>query len=172
MALLWSLAVFLVSIGLHVVVWRVHAPRRHTRVIVIIFLAVLAAAMGGGALIEDGAPRLAAWLPSCPAEQGQMVIVVLSLLAAYIITYSAMEADSPTLVMIRELGRAGAEGVERNHFHRVMSDDLLVVPRLEDLLRDGLARLEGECYVLTLKGRLMTGAILAHRNLMRRGPGG
>jgi hypothetical protein len=172
MALLWSLVVFLVSVGLHMAVWRVRAPRRHTRAIVIIFLSVLTAGVCGGVLIQDSVPRAVPWLPSCPAELGQMILLVLSLLAAYVITYSALEADSPTLAMIRELDDAGAEGVDRNHFHRSMSDARLVIPRLQDLLRDGMARLNGDRYVLTLKGRLMTCAILAHRRLMRRGAGG
>ena len=172
MALLWSLAVFLTAFVLQLLVWRVRTPRRHARAIVIVFLVVLVAYLSAFALIQGRLPGLATWLPACPGEGVRLILLVLSLLAAYVITYSALEADSPTLIMVRELGRAGAEGLDRDRFHRSMNDAALVIPRVEDLLRDGMARLEGARYVLTFKGRLITLVIMAHRQLMARGAGG
>ncbi|MBF0472984.1 MAG: hypothetical protein HQK93_04535, partial [Nitrospirae bacterium] len=82
-------------------------------------------------------------------------LFVVSLTFAYIITYSAIEADSPSLVMIIAIADAGINGLSVERFHEMMSNDLLVVPRLNDILRDKLAyKDENDKYILTKKGKI------------------
>ncbi|MCZ7644144.1 MAG: hypothetical protein M5U26_02505 [Planctomycetota bacterium] len=92
--------------------------------------------------------------------------------AAYIITYSAVEVDSPSLVMIMSVDQAGAEGLPKVDFHRRMNDDVLVRPRLRDMLRDGLAVREDGRYRLTAKGRRSIRVFVLFRRLMRLSKGG
>lgn len=88
-----------------------------------------------------------------------------SLTLAYMITYSALEADSPSLVMVMTISNAEPEGLDKKVFEQLMSDDILVMPRIKDLLIDHMVYMEGNVYRLTAKGALMATLFLFYRKL-------
>jgi hypothetical protein len=96
--------------------------------------------------------------------------VALSL--AYIVTYSAVAADSPTLIMILRIAEAGGAGMDRASLERAIDDNVLIAPRLKDLLTAQLVELDGETYRLTLKGVRWARLFAFYRNLIRAGKGG
>jgi len=133
--------------------WRVYLPRRQTRAIVLLTLAtdaatLLALAWAQGSLAgAPGSPPPLVYL--------HIGLFMFAMLCAYVITYSALEADSPTLVMVKMLHEARPGGLEKEKFLARLGNDVLVLPRVRDLVRDRMAEvLEGR-YVLTPKGRLM-----------------
>ena len=95
-----------------------------------------------------------------------------SLLLAYMITYTALEADSPSLVMVMTIGSAGPEGLDKKKFDRLMSDDTLIVPRIEDLVLDKMVYMDGDKYRLTPKGVLMARIFVFYRKLLGAPKGG
>ncbi|MBU2489882.1 MAG: hypothetical protein KKA60_10880 [Proteobacteria bacterium] len=148
------------------VVWRVRTPRRHTRAIVVIFFLALAAGLVLARTVGQGLGVIGI------VGLAHVSLFVLSFLAAWIISYSALEAQSPTLVMMEKIAGAGEKGVDEEEFYRDMGDELLVLPRLDDLVRDRLAVLQGGLYVLTPKGRALAGLMAAWRRLLGAGQGG
>lgn len=92
---------------------------------------------------------------------------------AWVITYSAFEAESPTLVMADRLLRAGHDGVRKEDLAASMSDEVLLVPRVEDLVRDQMATVDEQGrYHLTPKGRLMLTIIYGYKKLLGASSGG
>ena len=79
---------------------------------------------------------------------------------ANMITYSAVEADSPSLVIVLTLEKAGTRGLTEDELLALASDKVLIDPRLADLLTDKMAVLENNRYSLTGKGRFMARANL------------
>ena len=88
------------------------------------------------------------------------------------ITYTALEADSPSLVMIRAIGNTKDKGLPKELFNKMLSDDVLIKPRIEDLLLDKMAYLDGDKYYLSKKGILMARIFVFYRGLMNVSKGG
>lgn len=82
------------------------------------------------------------------------------------ITYSALEADSPSLVIVTTIANAGPNGLDKKYFDELMNDDILVKPRIRDLLLNKMAEMEGDKYVLTPKGVLFARIFIVYRKIM------
>src|SRR5205814_8931173 len=100
---LTSLVLFLGALGLHLIVWKIRLPKFHTRTLLLLFAFVLFL-----------------WLvtltlrPMSLAEVAHVGLFYTSLSLCHVITYSAFEAASPTLRLIRNAddaaGRAKSSG--------------------------------------------------------------
>jgi len=168
----WSMGLVLLAFSLQVIIWKIRIPYLQTRAIVLIFLGVLAGSWGAAWLLSWVAPE---WQPLLPADifaYGHIALFVLSCLLAYIITYSALEAESPTLTMVRQILAAGPAGLDKTSFSKSLTADLLLVPRCQDLLRDQMAYLDADRFRLTPKGKLIAKLFLYYRRLMGAGLGG
>ena len=129
--LLLSLVSFGLAILAHLIVWRIHLPRRQTRSLLIILFGVSALVIGS--TFPASRAGLIATVEYPALIQSALFCISMSL--AYTITYSALEADSPTLVMIRAIADAGPEGFDKERLFQTMTGDVLVMPRIDDLLR-------------------------------------
>ena len=147
------------SLGLAVqwVVWRVRLPHRQTRAILLIF----------GAL-----SLLAAVFLQSSVEIAYFTLLQAMLIAGYVITYSAVEVDSPSLVMIEMLADAPSKQLHFDEWAKVLSDDVLVHPRIADLVRDGHVSQSGDLLTLTPKGRSFISIFLKARAILGMPKGG
>jgi hypothetical protein len=102
----------------------------------------------------------------------RVCVLYVSLVLAYLITYSAIEVDSPSLVIILKIAESGDNGIESSALSAWLTDELLVDPRLADLVRDKAARLENGRYHLTPKGMLLAEIMVFYRRLLKAGKGG
>lgn len=163
-----------VSFVLHYVIWKIRIPERQIKGILSIFFGVLGVCILFEALLlqysED--PWLAETLLTDLSERLHVILFVTAMTLAYMITYTAIEADSPSLVMITRISGGGAEGFDRNKFDDAMNDDLLVLPRINDLVLDKMAVVEQGRYRLTRKGRLFARIFIYYRRLLNAGIGG
>lgn len=169
--LCWSILTVAAAFILHLALWRIHLPQRQTRALLGLFFGVLALVLAGAAtgLTDDlvPLPRLAG-LP----QYVQTAIFVTGFTLAYIITYSALEADSPTLVMIKAIAEAGAAGLPVEKLLESASDDVLLKPRLADLVRDGMLVQDGSTYQMTPRGRSFVQIFIYSRRILGAGKGG
>ena len=160
----------IVPVLLHWLVWRVYLPHRQTRAIVLIFLAVdalllLGLAQQQGSLSgAPGAPALLVYL--------HIGLFMFALLCCYVITYTALEADSPTIVMVKMLDEAGPDGLPVETFLARLDDNVLVLPRIRDLERDHMVRVVGGRYHMTPKGRYMALTFNTFARILGVGLGG
>lgn len=99
-------------------------------------------------------------------------LFTISLTLAYMITYSAIEVDSPSLVMINAIAKAGSDGLNEKLFIQMMNDNILIKPRLADLLNDKMAHFDGAKYRLTSKGILFARIFIFYRKLLNAPKGG
>jgi len=110
--------------------------------------------------------------PDTISEYLHITLFVISLTLAYIITYSALEADSPSLVMIMNIASAGSDGLPKKKFEQLMTDDILIIPRVRDLLRDKMVCIENGKYKLTAKGIVFTRIFIVYRHILKIPPKG
>ncbi|MBI4349904.1 MAG: hypothetical protein HY550_00550 [Elusimicrobia bacterium] len=169
--LFWGNLVFFFFFLLHFIVWKIKLPARQTRGLLLVLFGGLAASLAAFGLFPSlsllGVPA-----PAGLPENLAVALYVSSLILAYMITYSAIEADSPTLVMIRTIADAGEDGMAKEDLLAALNNGVLIEPRLRDLLTDRMAALVGGKYALTPKGRLFARLFTAHRRLLGLGKGG
>ena len=111
-------------------------------------------------------------LPSDPFGVLQALLVSLAFAAGYVMTYPAIEVESPTLVMIQAIARRGDEGLARATLFEQLNDEVLVAPRVRDLLSEGLAvEQEGRLH-LSARGRRLVNLIFIWRRVLGAGEGG
>lgn len=152
----YGLSIFFITFFLHILIWRLRLPKRQTKAILKIFMFSLTIGLIFGYF--NGLDFF---------ELIHISIFVISLTISYIITYSGIEADSPTLVMINAIAAKGKDGLSVESFYELMSDDILVMPRLDDMLRDGLTFKDDSNYILTKKGRIFAQIFITFRALLK-----
>lgn len=170
--LLYGSLIFALAFVLHVVWWKIHLPARQTKVLLILFFGSV---FVGSFILHRYALKISIFglhPPSDASEYVQLVIYFASLTVAYMITYSAIEADSPSLLIVMRISDAGCSGLSRQVLTGDMDDSVLVEPRIKDLLIDKMAVMRGEKYLLTTKGLLMARLFTFYRDLMRADKGG
>lgn len=130
-------------------------PKNHSKAVLFIFLWVLII----GIFISP--------YPAKSYEYFQLCILFISLTAAYVATYPGIEVDSPSLVMVMEIFKAGADGLERHDIEQKMSNDILIIPRLKDLVKGKMAYLDGQIYKLTPRGIFLARFFTIYRKLLK-----
>jgi MFS family permease len=144
---------------IHLVWWRVHLPRRQRSVLLALFI-------GGGLLLAPAAGWLAGLAGLGTLSWIQWLNVALGVVAfalAYVVTYSALEADSPTLSLLRfieERGRSGATFEELTDF---INRRPFVAARLGALIEEDMLVEEGGRYRLSQHPYTLFRLVLCHR---------
>jgi hypothetical protein len=151
------LALFLSWI-LHFVLWRVRLPKAQLKTLLIIFLLVWAAVVVAVCLSEA-------------ALSGVLWILYFSLIywsaaLCYVITYSAMEGDSPTLSLTRHLHRRGEEGVSHEEIEEFFRQRPFVGARVKALVTDNVFIEEEGGYRLSPGSYVFFRVILGYRRVV------
>ena len=172
LVLIYSLLLFSIAFIFHVVLWKIRLPKRQTKVLLQIFFGILSAGILSLISISFFVSEVDSIVPQKIPEYLHICLLFISLTLSYMITYSALEADSPTLVMVMTIKKAGQEGLDKKEFDSMLNDDLLIKPRIRDLITDKMAYLDGEKYKLTTKGVLFAQIFIWYRKLLNAPKGG
>ena len=62
-----------------------------------------------------------------------IIVVFISLFLAYLITFSAIEVDSPSMMIVKNIESSGSRGLTKQELLSLMTDDRLLRPRILDL---------------------------------------
>lgn len=156
--LVHSVGLFFAGFFLHIVLWKIHLPKRQTRTLLILFFSLL---------FLDQVTISLFWY-----ERIQIIVTYVALVLGYIITYSALEADSPSLVIILNIFSRGEKGFPVQEMEALADDKSLIVPRVNDLVRDQMVTLSGNRYKLTGKGKRFIYTLIYYRRLLGASRGG
>jgi hypothetical protein len=170
--LFWGGLIFSFFFLVHLALWKIRLPRRQIKTILIILFFGSASTLTVMAFLPPDFQLLGMPRPAGIAEFVHVALLVTALILAYMITYTAIEADSPSLVMISRVKAGGARGVRKEEFDEFLNDRLLVLPRIDDLLKDKMAVLSGGRYRLTPKGRILAEIFGRYRAILGLGLGG
>ena len=161
--LIAGLISFAWCVTFHVALWRLRRPRSDIRALVLIFL-IVPTMVGVAALaMLPLAPE--GMRPTVP-EVGAILLLHLALASAYVQTYPAAQAESPSLEIAYVVGKSMPRGVSREELLVVLAAAALVRERVDDLVANRLVRVEGERYVLTPLSSRLIRAVLGFRALL------
>ncbi len=169
-----GLGLLLVFVGFlpHWIRWRLAPPADSARVLVISLLAGIFGGLLLILLLGWAEPRVADLLPEGALGVAHAVLLSLAVAAAYVMTYPAIEVESPTLVIVQAISRRGPEGLARAELFEQLNDSVLVEPRIQDLLDERLAVRDGDRIRPTDRGRLLARVFIGWRTLLGAPKGG
>jgi hypothetical protein len=147
--LIFCLTVFGMAFLAHLVIWFFHVPSKPYPALLMLFAL---------AWVFVAALRLAlpaAWAEFYPDGFWPWAAAALFHAAcslSYIILYSALEQDSPSLTMIKYTDMAAREGRAPGDYKTILSDDLVIGSRLNALVEGQLVHKREHRYYLAPKG--------------------
>lgn len=170
--LFWGVLIIAIALAAHLIVWR--APRVKTNMYLLlkIFMGALLLSIVSIACLSRVSSSFKALAPEGFLEYLHIILFVMAVTFAYLITYSAVEASSPSVMMVLAIAKYGAAGMEKGEFDAMMSDAALVVPRLRDLVNDRLIRDENGRYSITPAGSLFIRPFTLYRAALGLPKGG
>ena len=141
-----GMASFSFSLALHVLLWRLARPRSDMWALLVIFLAfpTLVAVL----ILVGGMTLPVARFPA-PVDVAAALMLHWAISVAYIQSYPAAQAQSPSLEIADAIARSAPRGLSREDLMATLIARSLVQARVEDLVSNRLIRVEGDRYVLT-----------------------
>lgn len=162
--LLSGVLVFLACVAVHIAVWRCCMPKGRIRALCLIFLG-LPPALGEVALFSGILSGVAL------DERFGFYLLSYSLSFAYILSYPAVEAISPTLAISLAIGEAGPGGISVSGLTSIFNDNRLLQPRVKDLLDAGLIKRSDGVLRITPRGVIFLKPFIILRRFVRPGQG-
>jgi hypothetical protein len=155
-----TIAVFalLVAWCLHLAAWRVRLPKSQLKALLLIFVSVWA--------VVVAASLAAGWPIRAVIEFLYFSLIYWSAALCYVITYSAMEGDSPTLSLTRHLHRRGEEGISHDEIEEFFRQRPFVGARVKALVTDNIFIEEQGGYRLSAGRYLFFRVILGYRRIV------
>ena len=155
-------ALFLAWI-VHLAIWRWRLPRAQLKALLVIFAVVWALAA-----LSVLTGFVGAWSFAAGWFVGFLYFCLIYWSAAfcYVITYSAMEGDSPTLSLTRHLHRKGEEGVSHQEIEDFFRQRPFVGARVRALVTDNVFLEESGGYRLASGKYLFFRLILGYRRVV------
>jgi hypothetical protein len=160
--LISGLALLAIALVIHVIWWRLKVPRRQPFVLVMLLLAV---AVCGFAVIY------AADLFSGELPLPRFLLAFLlygSGGVVYLIFFSAIEVDSPSLTLIRLISEAGPRGVHRDELMRITERQSYIKGRIDTMVSGGMAVETPSGLRLASQGLWLSRIVLFYRKLLAR----
>jgi hypothetical protein len=160
--LLEGLALFLLCLALHVIVWRVRRPESYRAWVPML------------SIVFGPAAAATAWLMTSTLQDFAAVLLLHGTLAAvYVIGYTLISAFSPSVELLKLLDRAPA-GIPVGSLRLPFLAGALTTDRLDNLVGAGLVRQNGRRLELGERGRRLTRLVLVYRHAvgLRDGEGG
>jgi hypothetical protein len=170
--LCYGILLFLAAFFIHFVIWKIHLPEKNQTVVLLkVFFGVFIF----GIILFETTSNLSIFgikPPGAFLEYVQLFLLHSSLTLAYIVSYSAIEVDSPSLYMILAIAKASGEGLAEEKLYFFLNDAYLVLPRIKDLAEDAMIYTEGGRYKLTSKGIFLARLFIMCRKILNLPKGG
>ena len=157
-----GLALLAIALVIHVIWWRLKVPRRQPLTLAMLFLSVAVlgfAAIYAADLFSGGLPLPRLLLAFLLYGSGAVV---------YLIFFSAMEEDSPSLTLIRLISEAGPRGIHRDDLLRVVERHSYIKVRIDMMVSDGMAVETPTGLRLASQGLWLSRIVLFYRKLLAR----
>ena len=156
----YALALFLTAFFIQLCWWRLKVPRRQLATLAALFIAVDVAGCAVFAVFGIG-----------PAAQGATFLLLTFVLSAstavtYVILFTALEADSPSLTILGIISKAGERGISRTDLMQAMARHDYVQERIQQMINDGMVHSTPTGLRLAGQGLLLTSAVLLYRRFL------
>lgn len=147
----------------HLAIWRWRLPKAQLKALLVIFAVVWAIA---ALLVVTGFVGFGSFAAGWLVGFLYFCLIYWSAALCYVITYSAMEGDSPTLSLTRHLHRRGEEGVSHDEVEEFFRQRPFVGARVKALVTDNVFIEEEGGYRLSPGSYVFFRVILGYRRVV------
>lgn len=160
--LLSASGLFVVALALHLVWWRLKVPRQQLAALLGLFL--LTAACGFTTICAGDF-----FTGELPLPRLLLAILLFgSFGVVYLILFTAVEADSPTLTLLELIAETGSRGIHSNELVRAMERHSYVQLRIDQMIADGMVVETPPGLRLAAQGQWLSSLVLFYRRLLGR----
>jgi hypothetical protein len=163
---------FLFSLAVHILFWKFLPRSRRLRLLAPVFLFSFFVFINLIYFSAKFIPALASFLPRDVYSAARILLLFLLFTAAYIATYPGLEIDSPSLALVYFIYCSGSEGFDKQRLASCVGDDVLVIPRINDLVSSGLVIKKDGRYLITSLGKVFIGIFIFYRRSIKLPKGG
>lgn len=157
----------------HLLIWKIHLPRRQIKTL---FILVIVMSFVAFPFLNGSKPSFLStvieWESLKALDYFHIYFYYYVISLMYIVFYGALYVDSPSLVMTLRVRETGNVGLPKDVLFKDLGDEVLVKPRLDDLVRDKQAIFSEGKYILTNKGRIFVSFFVFYRKLLKASMGG
>lgn len=172
--LIVACAWFCVLLLIHVVWFRLNRPASDVTALMV-FLAV-GLVLYVAALLAPGCPSRWAFADPRHPLATPLAMVSIGLYAVLAISYTGVYQASvlvaPSAFIMRLIARHPEGRMTYEDLSQVFTNERVLLPRMADLVAEGLAEFDGTRYRLRPKGLATASFFAAYRRLLRKGMGG
>jgi hypothetical protein len=164
----WGMILYLGALLVHAILWRLHRPQAPLKILLMVFFGVTAAGLAALYWHEETLRALGfAVLPNWAAYVHVFAFAT-AMGLAYIVGYTLLEWDSPTLTLVTKIARAGDSGVQESDLiEKLVERPSFVGSRMLTLMRSGVLAEQDGRYVLSRGNHFFYRFILFYGRLMR-----
>ena len=157
---------FLAIMSIHVFVWRVFKPKRQITALFLVFAALPAVIIALLFVASLNGSNFALIAPFEPEGWAMTFVLQMALSSAYVLTYPAIQAGSPSLVILLILGASEGKKASYEFLSEFFNEEKLFLPRLKDLVESGLVYKDAGVLRATTRGRVMIVPFMALRKIL------
>lgn len=164
--LLTSLALVATSLGFHICWWRIHRPTMAVRALCVLFTVVAVVWLAANQFVSARAGGITSGAVRSVWDVIYVLTLYFSICLVYLITYIGIEAESPSVLVLFAVHRAGHAGLKRTDFAHVVSNEEMIDRRLLDMTRARILKHRGDKYSITRYGKTYLAFYMLPRQLM------
>lgn len=170
--LFWALVAFSLLFLSQLVVWRIWRPTKQYAALVILSICVLLAFVGGSHVLQFVIAGSAKFLPVSALDYFNFVMLYTGLVLAYFASYPPIQAVSPSMAILLQIERAGPGGLALKELMDRLNDQVLIKPRLDDLVNGNVITCRDGRYVIGPRGALLAKTYIVFRAVLKMEKGG
>lgn len=160
-----SSLIFFICLCLHIVIWRWWHPKRRVVALFLLFI-ILPLLFIIGYVGLERLVVVPSVLSFARVEWLSIYLFHLAFSSAYILSYPAIEAVSPSLAILLMIGDSIPHGVVHDDLLHVFDDEVVLEPRLKDLIEAGLIIKSADYLMVTSRGSTFVKCFILLRRLL------
>lgn len=148
--LFFCIALVATAVILHLIALRIKMPVLKSPIITTLFIFFVVLICGlvlAGVLYKQYS-----FLPHGFWQYLHVIIFYIPVMFSYIITYVVMEDDSPSMTIARFVDMAKEKGRSRDEIGQIITDESLIWPRINAMVKNGWIEYKNNRYFITPKG--------------------
>lgn len=143
------LILIFLSLLINIIFWRIRLPNKQTISIFIIFIAVF---------LFFCLIHFLNFLPKNYTlkyfgEWIQIILFYFTFLFTYLIVYTSIENNSPSMKIIMQIYNSGKKGLNNSELNKVISNEEFIKTRIDSLLRSDLLLYRDNIFLISPKGK-------------------
>ena len=135
----------IISLFIQTITWRVFKPKNEYFLIFIIFNTVFLSSLIFIKILSINLP-IHDWI--------HIVIIFYFFMFAYIIAYTSIEGDSPSIIIAIEIFKSNKKGLTSEDLENKITDERFLNPRIETILNNKIAYIKNKKIFISKKGHL------------------